>query len=221
MKTFLALAIFFSVVSIAQAETMYIEDQLKLPMRKGQSTSHAIVRMLPSGMKVEVLERNKETGYAHIRTPAGTEGWVLSRYLMKTRAARERLKEAEAKLAALEREKAGFDAKLNALSVEKEKLENESARLRVENSKLAQELNHIRRTSANAVAIAEENKTLKGRLAVTKQELDSLRQETNELKSGVAQQWFMLGGGAILLGIILGLILPNLRMRRRSRWGRY
>jgi SH3 domain protein len=221
MKTFLALAIFFSVVSIAQAETMYIEDQLKLPMRKGQSTSHAIVRMLPSGMKVEVLERNKETGYARIRTPAGTEGWVLSRYLMKTPAARERLKEAEAKLAALEAEKAGFDAKLNALSVEKEKLEHERARLREENSRLTEELDHIRRTSANAVAIAEENKALKGRLAVAEQELQSLRQETNDLKSGVAQQWFMLGGGAVLLGIILGLILPNLRMRRRSRWGRY
>ena len=34
------------------------------------------------------------------------------------------------------------------------------------------------------------------------------------------QNWFMIGAAAIIVGIVLGLILPRLRVRRRrSEWG--
>ncbi|MFQ5356057.1 MAG: TIGR04211 family SH3 domain-containing protein [Mariprofundaceae bacterium] len=221
MKTFLAFVIFIGVVTVAQAETMYIEDQLKLPMRKGQSTGHGIVRMLPSGLKVETLEQNKDTGYTRIRTSAGTEGWVLSRYLMKKPAARLQLVKAEKKLARLEAEKNKLDTRLNILAKEKGTLDQEHALLLRKNSELGQELKEIRLTSANAVAISDENKALKNQLATVGQELQSFRQEVGDLKSGIAQKWFMIGGGAVLLGIFLGLFLPNLRTRRQSRWGRY
>ena len=209
MKAFLAFALFFSMTAAAHAETLYIVDQIKLPMRTGQSTSHSIVRMLPSGMAVEVLEEGSD-GYTHIRTPGGKDGWILTRYLMKMPAARDRLEAAEIKV-----------TKYNALNEEKKAVEEEHARLQVENSKLKKELALIRKTSAQALAMADENKTLKMQAEEAEQALEGLRQETKDIKSGASQKWFMLGGGAILLGIILGLILPGLRRRKRSQWGQY
>lgn len=221
MKIFLTLVIFFSAISAAQAETRYIEDQLKLPMRTGQGLKYSIARMIPSGTEVEILEQNEETGYSHIRTPGGKEGWVLSRYLMKTPAARERLADAEKKLAEIEKEKAQLNAGLNAIQQKKDSLEQKFSNLKDKNMKLVKELETIRHVSANAMETAKENKALRSKVAVAERELQSLRQETRELKNGVAQKWFLLGGGAILLGILLGIFLPNLRMQKRSRWGRY
>jgi len=221
MKIFLTLVIFFSAISTAQAETRYIEDQLKLPMRTGQGLKYSIARMIPSGTEVEILEQNEETGYSHIRTPGGKEGWVLSRYLMKTPAARERLADAEKKLAEIEKEKAQLNTGLNAIQQKKDFLEQKFSNLKDKNMKLVKELETIRHVSANAMGIAKENKTLRSKVAVAERELQSLRQETRELKNGEAQKWFLLGGGAILLGILLGIFLPNLRMQKRSRWGRY
>jgi len=209
MKILFIIVAMFGYIATAQAETRYIVDQAKLPMRSGQSTGHSIVRMLPSGTAVEVLDQSS-TGYTHIRTRNGKEGWILSRYLMKEPAARTRLAAAEKAL-----------SKLHALNQEKELLEQERTQLRQDNEKLKAELAHIRETAANAVAIADENTTLKTKAAQAEQTLEALRRETSDIRSGAQQRWFMLGGGAILFGILLGLILPRLQVRRKDRWGRY
>jgi SH3 domain protein len=208
-KLFVILIALLSGVMPAQAETRYIVDQAKLPMRTGQSTSHAIVRMLPSGTPVEVLEQSP-AGYTKIRAPGGKEGWILSRYLMKEPAARSRLAWAEKEL-----------SKLKQFKAQKASLEQDVATLKAENRKLQTELAHIRKTAANAVAVAEENRSLKAKAEQAEQAFDALRQETRDIRNGAQQRWFMLGGGAILLGILLGLILPRLKFRRKDRWGRY
>jgi len=205
---FIIVAVFGYIVS-AQAETRYIVDQAKLPMRSGQSTSHSIVRMLPSGTPVEVLGQSS-TGYTHIRTRSGKDGWILSRYLMKEPAARTQLARAEKEL-----------SNLVTLKQEKKALEQERSQLMEDNKKLKTELAHIRETAANAVAIAAENESLKVKAMQAEQTLEALRRETSDIRSGAQQRWFMLGGGAILFGILLGLILPRLKVRRKDRWGRY
>jgi len=221
MKITLTLILFLSTITVARAETGYIGDQLKLPMRTGQSLSHAIVRMLPTGTTVEILERNRESGYTHIRTLTGKEGWILSRYLMKTPAARDQLASAEKRLVAITKEKALFDTRLKELKQKKNALEQALNKSGDQNSKLAKDLEAIRHASSNAVKIAAENRSLRTAKATAEEELKSLRQETRTLKNGAAQRWFLLGGSAILLGILLGIFLPNLRMQKRSRWGKY
>jgi len=210
MKTlFVIIIILFSSIGSAQAETRYIVDQAKLPMRSGQSTSHAIVRMLPSGAAVKVLGQS-DTGYTHIRTRGGKDGWILSRYLMKDPAARSRLIWAEKEL-----------SKLHKLEQKKKELDLEVSQLKKDNKKLQTELARIRKAAANAVAVADENRALKIKAEEAEQAFETLRQDTSDIRSGAQQRWFMLGGGAILLGILLGLILPRLKFRRKDRWGRY
>ena len=209
MRIFLTIISLLGFITVAQAETRYVVDQIKLPMRTGESTGHAIVRMLPSGMAVELLEQT-DSGYSHIRTADGKEGWILTRYLMKMPAARDRLAELEVKL-----------TRYNALAQEKEALTREFSQLENDLSTLKDEFDQLKQTSAQAVAIANENKDLKAQVAAAQQELEDLRQETLEIRSGSSQKWFMLGGGAVLLGVILGLILPGMRRRKKSRWGQY
>lgn len=213
-----ALLLSLSIAVPAMAETLYVSDQLEIPMRSGISNQHRIVRMLPSGTPVTVLETDSTAGYTQVQTPSGVEGWVLSRYLMKIPAARDRLTAAEKKLADLELENRERAAKLAEAGTTKESLLGEVEQLNKENSKLTQELAEIRRTASNALALDSENKQLKNKLLELEREQQNLAQENDSLRDRSDRDWFMVGAGVVILGIILGLILPRIRLKKRSSW---
>ncbi|MFA5685710.1 MAG: TIGR04211 family SH3 domain-containing protein, partial [Lysobacteraceae bacterium] len=98
----LLLAVLLILAATAQAETRYASDELEIALRSGTSTQHRILRMIPSGTALQVLQHDEASGYTKVRAPSGTEGWVLTRLLMTTPSARDRLAVAEKKLAELE-----------------------------------------------------------------------------------------------------------------------
>lgn len=212
---FLVLTLF---TGLAQAEVRYVSDRLEISLRSGKSTQHRILRMIPSGTRLEVLETDKASGYSRVRTPSGREGWVLTRYLMKVPAARDRLAEAEKRLAELELQSRQRMTRVSELDAEKKELVQKVAMLEQENRKLAQQLDEIQRTASSALAIDSENKTLKARLMEMERNQQTLQQENESLRDRTARDWFMVGAGVILLGIIVGLILPRIKFRKRSSW---
>ena len=205
-------------VNPARAETLYVSDRLEVPMRSGTTNQHRILRMLSSGTQVTVLEVNKEAGYTKVRTAEGREGWVLSRYLMKIPAARDRLATAEKQLADIEIRSRQRATELTETQTQKDGLEKELTRLKNENRKIGQQLAEIQRTASSALAIDTENKELKSRLMAMERGQQALQQENEALKDRTARDWFMVGAGVVLLGIIVGLILPKIRFRKRSSW---
>jgi len=200
------------------AESRYVSDTLEITMRSGKGTSYGITRMLRSGTRLEVLEIDKKSGYTKVRTKSGKEGWVLSRFLMKTPAARDRLATAEKKLAELELDNRKLETTMAALKDEKAKLSKNLGSLDSESRKVSQELAEIRRTASSALAIDSENKELKGRVVSLERQMQTLQQENEGLKDRTARDWFMVGAGVILLGIIVGLIIPRIRWRKKSSW---
>jgi len=221
MKICMGLLVAMSIIPLAQAETRYVSDQMEITMRSGQSTQHNIVRMLKSGTPVEVLEIDAETNYARVKLASGTEGWVLTRFLQNIPVARDRLAVLEKKMATLREQKQATDTGLKQVRSDKASLDKERNRLSAENKKLTKELADLRRTAANPIAISKENKTLKAHVATIEDELQTLKHKYRSMESQSAQNWFMIGAGVILLGMIVGLILPNMRFgrRKRSQWG--
>jgi SH3 domain protein len=205
------------VTGIARAETNYISDQLEVTLRSGKSTSHSILRMLRSGTPVEVLEQDKESGYSLIRAQ-GKEGWVLTRYLMKGPVPRDQLAEAEKKLAELELENRKLMTSMQGLKNEKGEIEKASSSMDADYRRVSQELAEIKRTASSALAIDSENKDLKSRLVALERNLQTLQQENESLKDRTARDWFMLGAGVLLIGILVGLIIPRIRWRKKSSW---
>jgi SH3 domain protein len=206
------------VTGTALAETRYVSDNLEITMRSGKGTSYGITRMLRSGTPVDVLEEDEETGYTHVRVKGGKEGWVLSRFLMKGQAARDRLAAAEKNLAELELENRKMETGMAALTEEKAALEKELAALDGQTRNVSQELSEIKRTASSALAIDAENKDLKGRVVSVERQLQTLQQENEALRDRTARDWFMVGAGVVLLGIIVGLIIPRIRWRKKSSW---
>lgn len=215
---FILVSCFLMLAGNAVAETRYVSDTLEITMRSGKGTNFGITRMLRSGTPLEVLEVDKKTGYTRVRTKTGKEGWVLSRFLMNGRAARERLAAAEKDLAELELENRKLTTAMATMTEEKSGLEKNLQKLEGESRGVNQELSEIKRTASSALAIDSENKELKGRMVSLERQLQTVQQENEALKDRTARDWFMVGAAVVLLGIIVGLIIPKIRFRKKSSW---
>jgi len=202
------------------AETRYVTDQLEITMRKGESTRYKIARMLPSGTPVELLGTNEESGYAKVRTEDGTTGYVLIHQLMEEPPARDRVAELEKRLAELQQAPDKLAAQLSQLQAEHGALKTEYDAVADEKRRLEEELATIRHASANVVRITEERTELRQSVADLSRQLANLQQEHLDLKNQANQRWFLIGAGVAGAGILVGLVLPHVRFRRRkSSWG--
>ena len=203
----------------AVAETRYVSDMLEITMRSGKGTGYGITRMLRSGTAVEVLDVDKETGYSKVRIDSGKEGWVLSRFLMKEPAARDLLAAAEKKLTGQEADNRKLTTAMVALKDEKKTLVNTLSNLEKETRSISQELAEVRQTASKTLTINSENKDLKKQLLLLKRQLQTVEQENEQLRDRTAREWFIVGAAVVLLGIIIGLIIPKIRFRKKkSNW---
>ena len=218
-KSLLAITLIAS-SSTLMAEARYVTDQFSVMLRSGESSTHKIVRMLSSGTKVTVLNSNKKTGYTKVRLSNGKEGYILSRQLMPQPSARELLGDAQKQLQVLQEEPDKLSAKLVNLQQKFKVLSSEHKKLIEEKETQSIELDKLRQTSSNAVRIANERNELRKRTTNLIQELEEIKQQNRELTNKSNQFWVLTGAGILLGGIILGVILPHIRFRKRkSDWG--
>ena len=223
MKTFTRLFLPLSLLlaGAAAAEPAWVSDQFEITLRSGPSTSNAIQLMVDSGTRLEVLEHDADSGYTHVRTQGGTEGWVLTRYLMNEPSAREQLTSLTSQLTSANTRGSSLDSQLNAIRGEHDAASRQIATLEREKAAVESELAEIKRTAANVLGISEQNKSLMDQLAAAQIRADTLEQENRELASQTTRYWFMSGALVLLVGIVLGIWLPRVRWQRRSRYDRF
>jgi SH3 domain protein len=217
-KGFAALTLMLATTAVAAQPAQYVTDRLEITLRSGQTNQHRIVKMLTSGTEVRVLEKDDEAGYTRVRIPDGTEGWVLTRYLVPQPVARDQLAAADAAVAKLTAELEQARGQLSTVSTSQKSLEQNHQSLESQNRKLQQELNQIRQTAANALNLDSENQEIKKQLVTLEREYQVLQQQTESLKDRSRRDWFMAGAGVVILGMILGLLIPKIRWKRRSSW---
>jgi SH3 domain protein len=223
MKTFYRVAVLCSLFAIqaAWAAPAWVTDQFEITLRSGPSTSNAIQLMINSGTQLEVLERDAESGYSRVRTAGGTEGWVVSRYLMNERSAREQLERLSSQLTDANSRGTSLGSQLTSIKDQYEAATARIATLESEKAALEQELAEIKRTAANVLAINDQNESLMEQLSAAQIHGDTLEQENRQLAGQSTRYWFMTGAVVLVVGIILGIWLPRIRWQRRSRYDRF
>jgi SH3 domain protein len=200
------------------AEAAYVSDEFEITMRSGPSTQNSILRMLPSGATVEVLEADEETGYSRISTASGAEGYALSRFLMDQPAARDQLAGMRQQVSNLRQRNQELEARLGQATASRDELRQERDGLLRSNQGKDTELADIRRVSANAIDLNSQNQELQTSVQTMNHRIQAQTSEIQELKDGRNRDWFLAGAAVLIGGILLGLILPKLRVRRRSSW---
>lgn len=215
------LAVCFAAAVPAAAESVWVSDQFEVLLRTGPTTDHAIRLTMGSGTELEVLERDSESGYTRVRTQAGTEGWVLSRYLMPEAPARQQLERLTSQLTNANARGSSLGSQLDAIRAQYEEATQTIASLERSSAALQAELAEIKSTSANAISIDRQNKDLRQQLTDAEIKVSILQQENEELSGQKTRNWFLAGALVLLVGIILGIWLPRIRWQRRSRYERF
>ena len=200
-----------------QAEPRYVTDRLEITMRSGTSTQNSIVRMLRSGTEVELVETDEETGYSRVRLPDGTEGWVLTRFLMTQPAARDRLADLRGSMNDSDRALQELRSEFEQLRRMKADVDAERDLLESANRDLTVELEQIREISASSIALDEANKTLNQRVEAAERELAAMQAENQRLHDRATREWFVVGAGVLFFGMLLGIVVPRLRLKKKSR----
>lgn len=199
------------------AATLYIVDELTVPLRRGPSNGHKILHKgLPSGTALEVLSEDAAAGFTQVRTQNGTEGWVPTQYLTEQPSARDQLARANRRIEALEAELKTLRERYQEARGERTQVEGRASDLGKQAEKLEAELAQLRRVSADAVANYEENKVLKRENQSLHAEVAQLGTRVRELDRNVMLRWLLAGGALVLLGLVLGAWIKS--RPKRSTW---
>jgi SH3 domain protein len=204
---------------LAHAQARYVTDRTLVELRRGPSTEYLILRNLEAGERVDVLEQDEAAGYSRVRVAdQGTEGWILTRFLTAEPIARERLAVAERNLAAARERVTTLEGQNGELSRDLAATRTELEQTRTTHTAVSKELTDIRTASANVVEIRDQNTRLQQRLVQRDREVEVLTADNARLAARSNQNWFVVGAAVLLAGIVVGLVAPSLRRKRRSDW---
>jgi len=202
--------------SLANAQSyVYVTDIVDIPMRsanKIQSNPSNLLRMLPSGTRLQLLSTNN--GWTQVKFEQ-TTGWMISRYLTSVIPAKKQL----------EKLKQTYNA--NKLLISKNKntnktLEEELAKLKENNTKLAIETSkaqaekeYVEGIYKNALALKDTNQNLELEILKLKAEIQLLQNNSTSDQGSSDRNWFVVGALVLFFGFIMGFAFPKRSNQRR------
>jgi len=222
------------------AESAYVIDKLLVGIHETEDLQSTIVKVLPTGSKLEVLARKKKT--AQVKDADGIVGWVDAAYLMPDAPAAaqiEQLKRDKQALAerlkALESGKAkpGDDSgRVDELTNENTELKSQLSAQKLKASELETEVSSLRKASESApegvdgemlAELRKDNADLTESLEEAEDEIETLEERLSEADGspGVVTSG---GVSGLALGLVLllliasfvgGIALMDYRNRRR------
>jgi len=175
----------------------YIAENLSTYMRKGAGNQFKISGSIQAGEPVTVLD--KKDNFVLIRDSRNREGWVLASEISQTASPKELIPQ-------LQQEVQTLTAKLK-------NMDSDWQRRTAEMQRRSQD---AEKQSSN---LFEENAQLKRELEIVKNKNRNLEIMQDAEKRTIAIQYFIYGGSVLVVGLLLGLIIPIILPKRRSRNG--
>jgi len=198
----LALTLIISPVLQSETATRYISASGPAELRTGLAKKDKTIKTLEPGTPIKVLKINTKLGYARVQLAEGEIGWVASR-LMTTE------------------EPTVKPGDGSEWVNEKEAPAKTPEQLQAELKRLETELIAVRQASADVLRIQAERDQLQASVIAQRKELETALRDKNALTDDQKQAWFLIGGGVLFAGIMLGVLLPRLSVRRRSQWNSF
>lgn len=201
------------IMSVAAQEQRYIDDTRAVPLREGAALDQRTLLEVPTGTPVVVVQEQRDTGWALVRTREGTEGWMPLRFLEREPGARYQVVNA---LRLLGQPDDGSVTLTAAI----EQGRKELADMAVARDALQAELTELKQLSSNATQLDASNRDLNEQLHVLKNRIGVLEADNQRLRDDSWQKWFINGVWATGIGGLLTLLLPRLipQRKRRSEW---
>ena len=216
MKQFKALLlVYFFLATIASADSIvYITDQVDIPIRSDKAFGNNIIRSLPSGTELSILQITDDNAWAQIKYE-DTVGWIIASYLSNDPPAREELKKLKRTYNANKLLISKFQSEKDELEKQLVALKQENSDLVVQSSKSQAEKAHIEQIYQDALKLEHENERLIQETLQLKTELQLAENNTLIERDTSQRNWFIVGSLVLFFGMLIGYIVPGLLKRRR------
>lgn len=209
----LMLLALLSISVVAQAA--YVTDDLSVNLRTGPGTQYRITKLMPAGTRIDV--QDTQQGWAKVSTPFG-EGWMLADQISDTPSAKARLASAERTVTQLKEENQSLESSLTETRTTRDELKKSLSDLQARYDDLQTEHKKLRESTGNLPQIVDENKTLKQRLSKLETQTEDLSTQNVVLRTNIIRDCLIVGAGILIAGMLLGLLLPMLKRRKKTDW---
>ena len=229
-----ALFIFMIALSVsldtapALAETQYVSDILIISVKEGQDPDAPAIGYLRSATPIEVLEETEQL--MRIQTDKGLQGWVRKKFIVAEKPKAVIIQELEEKIAQFEGDiktmqsgsdsqeiatkMSGYKQEITELSGSLIKENKTRIALQKELKQLKAKYQELSKKNKNSTRISKELATLKDENKVLKDKIESQPAiDSSPMLSG-NMKWFLIGGGVLLLGFIIGRSIKGKRSYR-------
>jgi len=200
------------------AEKAYVTDQFKVTFRSGPGLENKIIRMLPSGQEVEIIDTQAD--WSHVRVvqdgQEDLDGWILNRFLIERMPWEKKAKILEGARQELEGKLATLKENLTSASTDKQELSSELKATQASIEELQKKYESLKKGASKYLTLKNEYATMKSALQSNQQKVATLTSENQKLRSSERRRWFITGALVLLCGWIIGLVMGRTRRKRRS-----
>jgi len=193
------------------AETRYVTDLLKLPLRTGPSTEYKILALVVSGQKLEVVEPGEN--WSMVRLDNGKEGYVLNRYLVAQPTSAVRLEQLQSKYTALRQQATALIEENNRFKEENQTFKSSLDSNEKALTKLDTDYKELKASAAEFLNLKKKYQEVSTQLAEKTKKASALDKELRGLEMNQYIKWFLAGSGVLLVGFIIGFSAKRGRRR--------
>lgn len=210
--------IVFSLLAFNQAaaETRYVMDVIYIGVRATIDPGSQQIAVIKSGEKLEVLDTLDE--HVQVRTEKGEVGWVKERYLTTEPIAAHLLENANKRIESLRGTNDRLNGELASVKTQLRQIQKENKTLSKDLGKVSSENKRINEIAKKPLELSRQTQELSDQVTTLQDQVVALTAENTDLKESSGRDWFLAGAAVVILGILLGLIVPRMRFRRRSEW---
>lgn len=212
-RLILALSLCLLALPAWSQATRYISDQTEITLRSGPTTGHRILRMMTPGTPVQALGAPQD-GWVQVSTRDGLQGWVLERHLMNTPSARDQLEAAHNRLQRTQQELTDLKQNLSSGNQQLASAQTQIKELTAANERMSKQLED----AARGLTLANENRELKKQIVDLERDIESLQNETLQLRDRSQRDWFVTGALVVFGGFLAGIVVTRIRWRKQSNW---
>lgn len=200
-KLLVALLCYLPLLGMAEAANRYVSDNVYAYLHAGPSNKFRIIGTINAGESVVQLDRDAQTKYVQIRDADGRTGWIDGQFMQNNESFRSRLPALEAELEHTKQQLGTADER------HQQDILDKSTRLAQQEQELTQ--------------VSEQLNALRQQHAQLESENQRLASLMDDKEHRMRLDWLLNGGLVAGAGILFGILLPMVPLRRKRNNGRW
>jgi len=186
----------------AWALQAYVADSFRISLRIGPSLENKILKFIPSGSALEILESSEGWSFVKVIEEGNKsiQGWVLSRYIITRKPWKDQILQLKNKIAKLKEQAVENDKKLKESIIRQQEINIKSIKYESLLREIENEFESLKLRKSNC------EKTDYGCKALQKK-IRLLEIEKERLLTSFYTEIVIIGACVLFLGIIFGLFI--------------